>query len=43
MIVVTMAPADIKKSGSSFDLPIAVGILGASEQLENVDRLKDYV
>jgi magnesium chelatase family protein len=42
-IVVNMAPADIKKSGSAFDLPIAVGILGASEQLENVERLKDYV
>lgn len=42
-IVVNMAPADIKKSGSAFDLPIAMGILGASEQLENSDRLKDYV
>ncbi len=42
-IVVNMAPADIKKSGSAFDLPIAMGVLGASEQLENADRLKDYV
>src|SRR5919112_314885 len=42
-IVVNMAPADIKKSGSAFDLPIAMGILGASEQLENADALKDYV
>ncbi len=42
-IVVNMAPADIKKSGSAFDLPIALGILGASEQLENTDSLKDYV
>ena len=42
-IVINMAPADIKKSGSAFDLPIAMGILGASEQLENADRLKDYV
>jgi len=42
-IVVNMAPADIKKSGSAFDLPIAIGILGASEQLENIDRIKDYV
>lgn len=42
-IVVNMAPADIKKSGSAFDLPIAVGILGASEQIENTDTLKDYV
>ncbi|MEN9685270.1 MAG: hypothetical protein RLZZ28_1056 [Bacteroidota bacterium] len=42
-IVVNLAPADIKKSGSSFDLPIAIGILGASEQLEEPDRLKDYI
>lgn len=42
-IVVNMAPADIKKSGSAFDLPIAIGILGASEQIENVEAVKDYV
>ena len=42
-IVINMAPADIKKSGSAFDLPIAMGILGASEQLENAGLLKDYV
>jgi magnesium chelatase family protein len=42
-IVVNMAPADIRKSGSAFDLPIAVGILGASEQIEKVERLKEYV
>lgn len=33
-IVVNLAPADIKKEGSSFDLPIALGILMASDQLE---------
>lgn len=33
-IVVNLAPADIKKEGSSFDLPIAFGILKASEQVE---------
>jgi magnesium chelatase family protein len=42
-IVVNMAPADIKKSGSAFDLPIAIGVMGASEQLGEPDRLKDYV
>jgi magnesium chelatase family protein len=42
-IVVNMAPADIRKSGSAFDLPIAMGVLGASDQLENAERLKDYV
>src|SRR4028119_1543140 len=32
-IVVNLAPADIKKSGTAFDLPIALGILAASEQI----------
>ena len=32
-IVVNLAPADIKKSGTAFDLPIAMGMLGASEQI----------
>jgi magnesium chelatase family protein len=42
-VVVNLAPADIKKSGSAFDLPIAMGVLGASEQLENPEKLGDYV
>jgi magnesium chelatase family protein len=42
-VVVNMAPADIKKSGTPFDLPIALGILGASEQIENRDALANYV
>ena len=33
-IIINLAPADIKKEGSHFDLPIALGILIASEQLE---------
>ncbi len=32
-IVINLAPADIKKEGSAFDLPIAVGILAASGQI----------
>lgn len=32
-ITVNLAPADVKKEGSSFDLPIALGILAASGQL----------
>jgi magnesium chelatase family protein len=40
--VVNLAPADIKKEGSSYDLPIAVGILHASEQLSFND-LESYV
>lgn len=41
-IVVNMAPADIKKEGSAYDLSIATGILAASEQLSS-ERLKDFV
>ncbi|MEO6670230.1 MAG: YifB family Mg chelatase-like AAA ATPase [Ferruginibacter sp.] len=42
-LVVNLAPADIKKSGSAFDLPIAIGTLGATEQIENPERLEKYV
>jgi magnesium chelatase family protein len=42
-LVVNLAPADIKKSGSAFDLPMAIGVMAASEQLENPEQLKDYV
>lgn len=38
-ITVNLAPADIQKRGSAFDLPIAIGILTASGQLE-CDRLE---
>ncbi len=34
-ITINLAPADIKKEGSSFDLPIAVGILAAAEIIPN--------
>ena len=42
-IVVNLAPADIKKSGTAFDLPIAIGILAASEQIEKKDAIEKYV
>src|SRR6476659_6582380 len=42
-IVVNLAPADIKKSGTAFDLPIAVGVLAASEQFKNTMALNTYV
>jgi len=42
-LVVNMAPADIRKTGSAFDLPIALGILAASDQLSNPERLNDYI
>ncbi len=39
-LVINMAPADIKKEGSAYDLPLAIGILAASEQMapQNPDR-----
>ncbi|RBQ05889.1 YifB family Mg chelatase-like AAA ATPase [Pedobacter miscanthi] len=40
-IVVNLAPADIKKEGSSYDLPIAIGILAASGQIPH-DELENY-
>src|SRR6202000_2973149 len=42
-IVVNLAPAGIRKYGSAFDLPIAIAILAASEQIENAAELKDYL
>lgn len=40
-IVVNLAPADLKKEGSSYDLPIAIGILAASGQIPH-DELNQY-
>ena len=37
-----MAPADIKKEGSSYDLPLAIGILAASGQMKS-EIISDYV
>ncbi|HOZ30198.1 MAG TPA: YifB family Mg chelatase-like AAA ATPase [Bacteroidales bacterium] len=41
-IVINMAPADVRKEGSAYDLPIAIGVLAASEQLNN-QMLEDYI
>jgi magnesium chelatase family protein len=41
-IVVNLAPADLRKEGPSFDLPISIGILAASEQV-NPQLLGDYL
>lgn len=41
-ITINMAPADIRKEGSTFDLPIAIGLLGASEQIK-LDHLDEYI
>ncbi len=42
-VVVNLAPANIRKTGSAFDLPIAIATLGATDQLLQPERLKDYV
>jgi len=39
---INLAPADVKKEGPSFDLPIALGMLAASEQIE-ADQLDHFV
>lgn len=39
---VNLAPADVKKEGPSFDLPIAVGVIAANDQL-NPDSLEKYM
>ncbi|MDR2962605.1 MAG: YifB family Mg chelatase-like AAA ATPase [Bacteroidales bacterium] len=41
-ITVNMAPADMRKEGTAYDLPIAVGILAASEQM-NSANLENYL
>ncbi len=41
-IVINMAPADIRKEGSAYDLPLAIGILAASEQIQS-DQLENYI
>lgn len=41
-IVINMAPADIRKEGSAYDLPLAIGILAASGQIEN-ELLAHYI
>ena len=41
-IVVNMAPADIRKEGSAYDLTLAIGILAASEQIAGAEMLEGY-
>ncbi len=38
---INLAPADVRKEGASFDLPIALGILGANGDLGNGDNLEN--
>ena len=41
-LVINLAPADIRKEGSAYDLPIALGVLAATKQM-NGDELDKYV
>jgi len=41
-IVINMAPADIRKEGSAYDLTIAIGILAASDQIKP-ENVGDYI
>ncbi len=42
-IVVNMAPADIRKEGSAYDLTIATGILAATEQIVDGTEIEKYI
>jgi len=42
-IVVNMAPADIRKEGSAYDLTIATGILAATEQIVDGSEIEKYI
>ncbi|MFV0365829.1 MAG: YifB family Mg chelatase-like AAA ATPase [Mangrovibacterium sp.] len=41
-IVINMAPADLRKEGSAYDLPLAIAVLAASEQIKS-DKLERYL
>lgn len=41
-VVVNMAPADIRKEGSAYDLPLAIGIMAANESIKS-DTVEKYV
>lgn len=41
-IIINLAPADIRKEGSAYDLTLAIAILAASEQIKGGERLQDY-
>ncbi|TAE35799.1 MAG: ATP-binding protein [Runella slithyformis] len=42
-VVVNLAPADIRKEGSAYDLPIALCVLQSSEQMQPERNLEQYV
>jgi magnesium chelatase family protein len=42
-LLVNLAPADIKKTGTAFDLSIAIGILGATGQINDPEKIMQYI
>jgi magnesium chelatase family protein len=42
-MTVNFAPADVRKEGSSFDLPLALGILAATGAIDNHERLRNHL
>ncbi|MDE6038094.1 MAG: magnesium chelatase, partial [Duncaniella sp.] len=42
-VVVNLSPADVRKEGAAYDLPIAIGVLAASEQISCVHALDSYM
>ena len=42
-VTINLAPADMRKDGSAFDLPIALSLLGATGRLSSRERLRRYL
>lgn len=42
-LILNMSPADLRKEGSAYDLPLAMGILVATEQIEERNPLSEYI
>lgn len=42
-LVINLSPAELKKTGAAFDLPIAIGILAASEQMSSIQFIDQYI
>lgn len=41
-VIINMSPADIRKEGTAYDLPLAIGILAASDAIQS-DKLENYL
>ncbi len=42
-LILNMSPADLRKEGSAYDLPLAMGVLVATGQISALNSLSDYV